>query len=241
MISVPSSTRPETNLDVGAPLQRRSLPQAVAVRLQHLIREKKIPNGSRLPSEKDLSIALGASRSVVREGVRILEGLGTVIIRHGKGIFVLDSLGLPLPDHSQLDSSQRVLLIRQAIEARRCIEVEVATAAARAATTADLSQLQAFLDEAERLEFWTGPHHNLNLEFEMLLGIASHNDYLIALQKMAHRMFISTVASADVMQRLEFRRDHLRKILVAVQFGNADRAAEQTADYFQYLLNGITR
>jgi GntR family transcriptional repressor for pyruvate dehydrogenase complex len=226
------------SVNVGAPLRRRSLSQAVASRLQELISEKKLSAGDRLPSERELSSALEISRPAVREGIRILEGLGIIEVRHGKGVFILEGQSQPLTDLSQLDSAHRVLLLRQATQARRCIDVEAAIVAANTATAEDLRRIQAYLDEADREPMRSKRQYSLDLGFEVLLGEASHSEYLIALQRTAHQMFIAAWTSAGVIPRAaSMRSEHHRDIFAAVQSRDADRAGELMREHFRLAID----
>ncbi|MER5624441.1 GntR family transcriptional regulator [Streptosporangium sp. NPDC002544] len=47
-----------------------------------------LPNGSRLPSERELAEQYGVSGATVREAVRVLSTVGLVSVRHGAGSFV---------------------------------------------------------------------------------------------------------------------------------------------------------
>lgn len=225
-------------LDVGAPFRRRSLAQEVAARLQTLISEKKLLAGDRLPSERDLALMLSISRPALREGIRILEGLKILDVHHGKGVFVLERQSQPLTDLSQLDSSHRLSLLQQATQARRCIDVEVAVVAARNATDEDFNAITAYLVEADAEPLRSKRAYSLDLGFEELLGRATHSEYLIALQHLAHQMFIAAWNSAGVIPRdATMRSDHHREIFIAIRQGNADLAGRLMHDHFRLAID----
>lgn len=58
--------------------------------LEGAILREEYAAGDRLPAERELAEAFGVSRVSVREGVRSLEAVGLVEVRHGNGIFVGD-------------------------------------------------------------------------------------------------------------------------------------------------------
>ena len=68
--------------------QREDLVARVCGAVRGEIRERRIPAGTRLPSETDLAKSLGVSRPTLREATRILAQEGLLDIRHGVGTFV---------------------------------------------------------------------------------------------------------------------------------------------------------
>ena len=72
---------------VGQPLR-----VAVYSRLAEGIRSGVFPLASMLPRETELGIALGVSRTVVREALMLLEEDGLIVTRRGVGRFVADDL-----------------------------------------------------------------------------------------------------------------------------------------------------
>lgn len=68
------------------------VPRSAHVReqLEQAIQRGDYTAGDRLPSEHELSEMFGVSRVSVREGMRSLEAVGLVEVRHGAGTMVLD-------------------------------------------------------------------------------------------------------------------------------------------------------
>jgi len=65
---------------------------AVSDHASHVIRQRiaqgTYPVGSLLPSQRDLSQQLGISRTSLREALSTLQGMGLVVARPGKGVYV---------------------------------------------------------------------------------------------------------------------------------------------------------
>ncbi len=64
---------------------RRRIHEVVLAHIEDQIATGTLKAGDRLPAERDLAAALGASRSAVREAIRILEAMGTVVQGTGSG------------------------------------------------------------------------------------------------------------------------------------------------------------
>src|SRR5215218_5295331 len=91
-LSPPTATRdlndPTETLAVLGPVARSSVVDAVADRLRNEILAGRLAAGSRLPSERELSLALGVNRLTLRASLARLEALGLVTTRHGAGTHV---------------------------------------------------------------------------------------------------------------------------------------------------------
>lgn len=72
----------------SARFSRKTLTDAVQQELRQAILGGAYSPGSQLPSEQELGEMLGASRTVVREALRVLEQDGLILRRHGVGTFV---------------------------------------------------------------------------------------------------------------------------------------------------------
>ncbi|GAA0456266.1 FadR/GntR family transcriptional regulator [Alkalibacillus silvisoli] len=62
--------------------------QEVLNKIRHFIEEHELTDGDRLPSERELSEQLNASRASIREALRAIELLGLIETRHGEGTFL---------------------------------------------------------------------------------------------------------------------------------------------------------
>jgi GntR family transcriptional regulator, transcriptional repressor for pyruvate dehydrogenase complex len=71
----------------GIAKPRPATEQAVGA-IMSLLTSGELGPGDRLPTERDLAVRLGVSRSTVREAIRGLEMMRVLQARHGEGIFV---------------------------------------------------------------------------------------------------------------------------------------------------------
>ena len=100
--------------------------------------------GDRLPTEAQLAVSHGVSRSVVREAVHRVKARGLLVARQGSGVFVAPkSPHQPLAfDPAVLESMNAVV---QVVELRRVLEGETAALAAQRATRSQIADLKRSL------------------------------------------------------------------------------------------------
>ena len=130
------------------PVARSTVVDAVADRLQGEILAGRLPAGTRLPSERELSLALGVNRLTLRAALGRLEALGLVATRHGAGTVVaswrecagLDALANLLGSLTPWDPTWRELLMAM-LELRRVLASEAVGLAAARHTPQDLETM----------------------------------------------------------------------------------------------------
>jgi DNA-binding FadR family transcriptional regulator len=152
----------------------RNLSGEVVARIAGEIRSGRLQPGQRLPTEQDLMLAMGVSRTVVREAVAALRAEGLVTTRQGSGAFVAaDHSRIPFRiDPEGLSSIEDVLDV---MELRLAIEVEAAALAAQRITPERLAPigraLQAFQSAIGRGEGGV----NEDFAFHRAIAAASGN------------------------------------------------------------------
>lgn len=155
-----------------------TLSQKIERRLEAAIREKKLPVGSKLPTERELCEAFGVSRTALREALRRLSARGLVQITKGSGMYVT---GLKINDavanlNLYYDMQFDRNLIGQIIEVRRLFEPRIAKLAARQRDRNDLDDLQANIEQFKNCN-----PDNIQLEadldnrFHLTVAKATHN------------------------------------------------------------------
>ncbi|WP_052849023.1 FadR/GntR family transcriptional regulator [Streptomyces avicenniae] len=132
---------PSSSPGRAAPQQRGLLTERIARQLEHDIRSGEIAVGTKLPSERELATQFGASRNVVREVLRRLEAQHLIEVAPGRGSFVSEQSSGQARSYDALYRAGRPT-VRQLIEARIPLEVEIVALATERATDAHLAAMR---------------------------------------------------------------------------------------------------
>ncbi len=156
--TTPTPTDPTETLAAIGPVARSSVVDAVSDRLRNEILAGRIAAGSRLPSERELSLALGVNRLTLRAALARLEAMGLVSTRHGSGTEVvswreragLEALTMVL---SSLDREEPAWLelLGSLLEVRRVLVSEAVALAAERHTEEDLTIIKELAAEQPKL------------------------------------------------------------------------------------------
>jgi len=124
----------------------RRLYRQIAEQIQALIGSGEVAPGSRLPSERELAQQLGVSRPSLREALIALELEGLLEVRVGSGIYVTKPGERRTGHRLPRGETGPVELIR----ARKLIEGESASLAAKHASRAQIAAIRRALAEMVR-------------------------------------------------------------------------------------------
>jgi GntR family transcriptional repressor for pyruvate dehydrogenase complex len=131
-----------------APVARQSVVDAVSDKLRGEILAGRLRPGTRLPSERELSLALGVNRLTLRASLARLEALGLITTRHGAGTVVaswreragLEMLGTLVKGLKIVDPAWHEL-VRSSLEIRRILAAEAVALAAERHTAEDIDAI----------------------------------------------------------------------------------------------------
>ena len=102
--------------------------------------------GDRLLAERELALALGVSRPVLREALRSLAMLGLLDIQHGRGAFVRAADASVLGQALTLCLAPEPNILDDVLQARIAIECQAIRLACERASERDLQALASMLD-----------------------------------------------------------------------------------------------
>jgi GntR family transcriptional repressor for pyruvate dehydrogenase complex len=117
----------------------------IVEQISRMIRNEELLPGEKLPSERALSAELGIGRQCLREALSVLEVLGLIEVKKGRGTFVReDAFGnLAAKDLDIEEVGDPFALL----EARKALEPHAAFLAAKLAQPKDINEMDEILGE----------------------------------------------------------------------------------------------
>jgi len=213
-------------------------------RLVRTIKLGVIPNGDRLPPERELAIALQVGRTTLREVLEALRQAGYVETRRGRGggTFVTYSVVPGVSNATQIARAMGTRL-QDALDFRRVVEPGAAAfAASRDKSPADRAALRAALDacaDAPDDRGRRGADSRLHL---LIAGMAGSDSLLAAVVDVQLRVG-ELLAAIPVLRANIVHSDHQHaEIVQAILDGNgakARRVMEAHCDGTSALLRGF--
>jgi GntR family transcriptional repressor for pyruvate dehydrogenase complex len=152
------------------------------------IKDGSLVSGDKLPPEREIASALGASRTAVREALIVLDTLGFIEIRGREGAYLRRLREEDLNRSLDLYSSWPTSMLPQTFQVRILLESEAAGLAARHRTAEDIQRMDYCVRSmarvhAERPTDWNMQGSNLNDLFHKLVIEASHNEVLLRIHE----------------------------------------------------------
>ncbi len=154
-----------------------TLSQEIELKIEESIRQKKLEPGQKLPSEKELCLMFGVSRTALREALRMLSGRGLLMVRKGDGIYVNNytSLHASKPMSLYLELQFDTDTILHLVHIRQMIEPHIAMLAAKNRSEEDLLKLERNLEQFADRSKDAQEIALLDVEFHTTITMASAN------------------------------------------------------------------
>ena len=207
-------------------IQRRSLVDTVVDELKREISEERWVLGTRIPSETELTVALGVSRPSVREGVRALVQLGLLETRQGDGTYVIATDPTQVALRRALHSADN----REVIRVRRALDALAASEAALARSEADLKHLSDLLEQRRTAirERDSAAFTEADVAYHLGIAIASGNRLLADIYASFDTSLRESVSDASCLAAGgdPDRADQHESLLRAIAAGDPDRARD---------------
>jgi DNA-binding FadR family transcriptional regulator len=211
--------------------------EIVAQSIAEYILNEDLKPGDALPNERIMTESLAVGRATLREGLRLLETQGVLVIRPGPGGGPV--LREPMP--ADLASSMTLMLqsmrvtFLQVIEARTAIEPEIARAAALTHTAEQLDRLREANEVLAASKTQAGEFRAAYHVFHELLGEMTANVVLQVLASTLRKVsepLHEQVAWGPRSERAAVQT-HLR-LLAAIEKRDGDTAHREIADHMRW-------
>jgi GntR family transcriptional repressor for pyruvate dehydrogenase complex len=211
------------------PFSRPRLYEQLVERLLDHIQAERLQAGDRLPPERELASQLAVSRASVSQALIALEVQGIIDVRHGDGAVILD-----VPPQQQLLAAldARRNQLREVIEAREALEVQLAALAAQRRTDDDLAAIDDALDGMARDISRGGLGVTGDERFHAAVTAAAHSGLLADLMtKISELIRESRIESLSQPGRPEESLAGHRKVADAIRAGDPTAAAAAMGDH----------
>jgi DNA-binding FadR family transcriptional regulator len=202
--------------------------------LGHRIIGGALADGDVLPTEPALCEEFGFSRTVVREGLKLLEGRGLVRVEQGRGTTVQPRSSWDLLDPDvlriALEYDHDMSLLDDLMMVRRVLEREMAAVAAGQMTDRELTELADLIAEMEGAYDNYERFRTIDNAFHAVIMRASGNEIGLTIVRVIHRYggatppLAATPASKAALKRTT--AEH-RAILDALASGDGELAGER--------------
>lgn len=211
------------------PSRTDRLTDQVAAQLQQFVVTQNLQPGEKIPSERELCVLLGVSRTVVREAIRSLVVKGLLAVRQGGGTVVR------APDMTLVTELMTMMLrtgssdeaFSQLHEVRRLLEVEIAGLAAERHDGEDLERMEeqirlmaAYEKDQER---WSAA----DVAFHTAIATATHNPlYRMLLGSIAELLLEVRRQASRLPETPRLAQHHHQAILESIMLRNPPRARQ---------------
>jgi DNA-binding FadR family transcriptional regulator len=204
----------------------------IAAQLRKAIVDGIYVLGERLPAERALAEAYGASRTTVREALTVLEEAGLVRRRQGSGTFVAGDGASGGDDVADVTSPIEL------VEVRLALEPMMMRLACLNATPRDLAKLEGTLAQLVAADGDPARFTKWDRQFHELVAEATHNPLLVALYRQVnhvrgHRQWTAIKDKILNPERIADYNDEHKALLAALRGRHGDRAASLVTRHLQ--------
>lgn len=209
-------------------LNRTTLPEQVAQKIEAMILADEPSLAGKLPSEQSLALSFSVSRSVIREALVILRAKGLIAKTNGTTAKVCRQPSVNLENTLKLMVRLQNIPPQDIYEVRLALETLAVSLAAGRCTPEDIACLEAMAEAVEKEKNDFTVRTELELKFHRKIVAMSGNILLATLADSLYALLTPMIREAldNVGATGDVSVMH-RNIIRALRDGNADKAAEQ--------------
>jgi DNA-binding FadR family transcriptional regulator len=220
----------------GLPRSKRpaTLPEYLARDLASYIVDRKLPEGTRLPPEREMRESLRVGKGTLREALRLLQTRGVITMRAGRmgGPVVRRPRSTDLSDALALILAYEATTVMDVMNARVALEPVIVRLAAQRISKRQIAVLQKTIDSM--LEH-VGEHEvflEQNVKFFATLAEASGNPALKVVNEMLKVVIDGSVQGALFPESIHRKTAEAhQRICAALSVKDADKAEAEMRDH----------
>ena len=227
---------------LGVP-RRKTLSRDIAEILTRRITSGQYEVGTKMPTERLLSLEFGVNRHAVREALKRLEAIGLIRIKHGAGIFIERinfTAGVEVFDSlmTNEDGTVNKSFLRDVLEFRRQMITTIIQLAVQRRKARELGKICRLIDD---LTFKQGKYESdeearITAELFEAIAVATHNEVYFLVHNTLSRIFwqirgtfnLATFYSPEDVVLM-------KKLRSAFEFSNVKDAEEVISQYLAVL------
>lgn len=207
-----------------------SIANALAEELGSAIVTRRIDPSKPFPIETELCRQYNASRTALREAIKMLTAKGLLTVRPRQGTRIRPEGEWNLLDpqvlHWLLERAFSYKLLIEFTEIRLAVEPGAAALAARAATKEDRKAIQAAIDAMFAAEAGLADPLESDIQFHVAVLRASHNRFYQQLEGMINAALRFSIRRTHDFKGLGTTANDHKKIADAVLSGDTGQAAD---------------
>lgn len=170
MLTDNSGTNVRTNIRQKAAADRDAIYSSIV----DAIRDGRFEDGSKLPTERELSESFGAARNSVRQALDALVREGAVTRQVGRGTFVIRRASVDRAPGAIASG----LSLQEILEVRLLLEPQIARLVIERATAADFEAMDRCLDGIRTARDWS-EYKEWKYELHLTMMHATQNRFLV--------------------------------------------------------------
>ena len=178
-------------------LKADSLSELVLYKIQEMILNKEFQPGDYLPSEKELSEKFGVGKSSVREAVKMLQVLGVVQARQGKGTCIREHISSNIITSLQFSLMLQQNTLEELLEFRKMYDSAFMKMAAQKATGEEKENIRALFKRFEAKYHAGKLTVQDDLEFHYAILETTHNPFIMQIGYMIFEMLRPSFVNSE--------------------------------------------
>lgn len=215
---------------------RSTLVDDTADKIRQMIFSGEIKPGELLPPRRELADHFGVGISTVHEAIQSLSTVGLVESRPGRGTWVRHDALESIIHPSFITNRFGEIDADTIYEARMFIEVALAELAARKATSEDVEQIWAALNQAHEVIADDADFVSADWDFHLAIAEAAHNELLQAFYHLARELLLDFIEDAIRLPNVkeEATEYHVAQAR-AIEQHDPDKARQAALDHMLYV------